>query len=295
MQEALVVERTAQLIRVLTLDDRKTFRGIPRGKITKRTKIYAGDRVLGTPVDRDTFAIESVKDRKNLLVRPPIANVDRVACVMTVRKPDFDNHLLDNLLVVYDHVHCDPVVVFNKVDLLDQEGIEELTMWSNIYRDAGYEVIHVSAKDGTGLEDLKEAVKDSVCILAGASGVGKSSILKALTGEDLKTGEVSDKTERGRHTTTGVKLIPFGEGSFLGDTPGFSKVNALQFVRRQEIRNYFREFARYDCRYPDCTHTKEPGCAVKEALRNGEISCYRFKSYLKMIREFLEELKEICG
>ena len=295
MERGIVIERVAQLIRVYLFERDITLRGVPRGKVLKKTRIYAGDYVNGEVVDSETFAIEDVEERKNVLIRPPIANVDRVICVMTIQKPDFDNHLLDNLLVVYDHVGCEPVILFNKVDLLDDEGLEELSKWTEIYSDAGYDVVHVSAKTGKGLDKMKELVRGEICILAGPSGVGKSSILKQLTGEELRVGEVSEKTERGRHTTTGVKLIPFGDGSFIGDTPGFSKVEALQFVRKRDVKNYFREFLRYECRYPDCMHLSEPGCGVKEALKRGEISCERYKSYLKTIKEFLPELKELCG
>ncbi len=295
MERGIVIERVAQLIRVYLFERDITLRGVPRGKVLKKTRIYAGDYVNGEVVDSETFAIENVEERKNVLIRPPIANVDRVICVMTIQKPDFDNHLLDNLLVVYDHVGCEPVILFNKVDLLDDEGLEELSKWTEIYSDAGYDVVHVSAKTGKGLDKMKELVRGEICILAGPSGVGKSSILKQLTGEELRVGEVSEKTERGRHTTTGVKLIPFGDGSFIGDTPGFSKVEALQFVRKRDVKNYFREFLRYECRYPDCMHLSEPGCGVKEALKRGEISCERYKSYLKTIKEFLPELKELCG
>ncbi len=295
MERGIVIERVAQLIRVYLFERDITLRGVPRGKVLKKTRIYAGDYVNGEVVDSETFAIENVEERKNVLIRPPIANVDRVICVMTIRKPDFDNHLLDNLLVVYDHVGCEPVILFNKVDLLDDEGLEELSKWTEIYSDAGYDVVHVSAKTGKGLDKMKELVRGEICILAGPSGVGKSSILKQLTGEELRVGEVSEKTERGRHTTTGVKLIPFGDGSFIGDTPGFSKVEALQFVRKRDVKNYFREFLRYECRYPDCMHLSEPGCGVKEALKRREISCERYKSYLKTIKEFLPELKELCG
>ena len=293
MEEGLVVERVAQLIRVRTEDGRE-LRGIPRGKVIKRTRIYAGDRVLGEEVSQGIFAIEQVKERKNILVRPPIANVDRVICVMTIEKPEFDNHLLDSLLVVYDHVGCEPVIIFNKVDLLGPEGKKELARWTEIYSSAGYDVVHVSAETGEGLERVVDLVRGEICILAGPSGVGKSSILKRLTGAELRTQEVSEKTERGRHTTIGVKILPFGRGSFLGDTPGFSKVEVLEFVRRKDVKNYFREFLRYECKYPDCTHTREPGCGVREALEKGEVSCERFKSYLKIIKEYLEDLKEIC-
>jgi len=294
LKEGLVVERVAQLIKVRT-EEGKELRGIPRGKVLKKTRIYAGDRVLGEEVGGDTFAIEDIKERKNVLIRPPIANVDRVICVMTIEKPEFDSYLLDSLLVVYDHVGCEPVIVFNKVDLLNEDGKNKLIEWTRIYSSAGYEVVHVSAETGEGLEKVVDLVEGEICILAGPSGVGKSSILKRLTGADLRTQEISEKTDRGRHTTTGVKLLSFGKNSYLGDTPGFSKVEVLEFVRKRDVKNYFREFLRYECRYPDCTHTREPGCGVWEALKGGEISCERFKNYLKMIKEYIEELKEVCG
>ena len=294
LKRAIVIDREAQLIEVYTLDEGKTYRGIPRGKVLMKTKIYAGDYVWGEVVDSNTFAIEEVEERKNLLIRPRVANVDRVIVVQTIKMPEFNNTLLDNLLVVYEYFGIEPVVVFNKIDLLDEEEKEELQYWTKVYEEAGYDVLQVSAQTGEGIDKLVDYLEGFICILAGPSGVGKSSILSRLTGVELKTGEVSAKTERGRHTTTGVRLIPFGKGSFIGDTPGFSKVEATMFVKPREVRNYFREFLRYECKYPDCTHTNEPGCEVKEALKRGEISCERYKSYLKILKVYLEEVKEFC-
>jgi len=292
--DGIVVERAGQKIGVYIPEEGKTYRGIPLGKIRKKTKIYAGDYVRGRIVDPNTFAIEEVKERKNLLVRPPVANVDRIVVVQTIQHPPFQNYLLDNLLVVYDYLGLDTVIVFNKIDLLDEEGRKELQYWENIYKDAGYDVLKVSAHTGEGIEELKRYLQGQICILAGPSGVGKSSILSALTGLQLRTGEVSEKTERGRHTTTGVKLIPFGEGSFVGDTPGFSKVEALQFMPKEEVRLHFPEFLRYRCKFSNCMHLNEEGCEVREALKRGEIACERYKSYLKMIKEYVDWLKEIC-
>jgi len=191
MKRGLVVEREAQLIGVYVFEEDRVFRGVPRGKVKAKTKIYAGDYVWGEIVDENTFAIEEVEKRKNVLIRPPIANVDRVICVMTIKNPDFDNYLLDSLLVVYDHVGCDPVIVFNKVDLLDEEGKRELERWKGIYSEAGYDVVLVSARTGEGLEKIKDLGEGRICSRAGPSGVGKSSSLKELTGEELRTGEVS--------------------------------------------------------------------------------------------------------
>ena len=295
LKRAIVIDREAQLIQVYTLYEGKTYRGIPRGKVLKKEKIYAGDYVQGEVVDPHTFAIEEVEERKNLLIRPRVANVDRIIIVQTIKMPEFNNYLLDNLLVVYEYFGVEPVIVFNKVDLLNEEEKKELDYWMNIYKEAGYDILKVSAKTGEGIDELVNYLEGFICILAGPSGVGKSSILSRLTGVELRTQEVSEKTERGRHTTTGVRLIPFGKNSFIGDTPGFSKVEATMFMKPKEIRNYFREFLSYTCKYPDCTHTNEPGCAVKEAVKRGEVSCERYKSYLKMLKVYLEEIKEICG
>ena len=293
MAEGIVVERAGQKITVYVPEEEKSYRGIPLGKVKKKDRVYAGDRVEGRVVDSQTFAIEGIKERKNLLVRPPIANVDKVVVVSTIKNPPFQNFLLDNLLVVYDHLGVEPVVVFNKVDLLDEEEKKELERWSRIYENAGYKVIKTSSETGEGLEELSEELSGVVSIFAGPSGVGKSSLISALTGVELQTGEVSRKTERGRHTTREVRLIPF-KGGFIGDAPGFSRVEALNFMDREEVRLHFPEFQRYTCRFSDCMHLEEEGCEVREALFRGEIPCERFKSYLKMIKAYVPWLKEAC-
>ncbi|ACO04039.1 MAG TPA: ribosome small subunit-dependent GTPase A [Persephonella sp.] len=283
MKKGLVIDREAQMIGVYLFEDKKVYRGIPRKKIIKKTKIYAGDYVLGNVIDSETFAIESVEERKNFLVRPPVANVDKVIIVFTLKKPDFDSFLLDNLLVVYEYLGAEPVIVFNKIDLLNDDERKELKRWKDIYINAGYDFIPVSAITGEGIDTLKEHIKGNISVFAGPSGVGKSSILSALTGIELKVSQISEKTERGRHTTTGVRLYRFNENSFIGDTPGFSSVDALYFMEKREVKNYFREFLRYRCRFSNCTHTDEPGCLVKEAVKKGEISKERYENYLKII------------
>ncbi len=290
--EGIVVERAGQKLTVLVPKEGKTYRGVPLGKVRKREKLFAGDLVEGRVVDDQTFAIEKVKERKNLLVRPPVANVDRVVIVETIENPPFNNYLLDNLLVVYDHLGLDTVIVFNKVDLLSQEGVESLNKWSSVYQNAGYKVIKTSVKTKEGLKELEEVLREGTSIFAGPSGVGKSSLISAITGVELKTGEVSRKTDRGKHTTREVRLIPFKKG-FIGDAPGFSRVEALNFMDRKEVRLHFPEFLRYACKFSDCLHLEEEGCQVKEAVKRGEISCERYKSYLKMLNEFVPWLSEV--
>ncbi|WP_297492910.1 ribosome small subunit-dependent GTPase A [Persephonella sp.] len=294
MKRGLVVDREAQMIGVYLFEQERIYRGIPRKKVIKKTKIYAGDYVLGNIVDPETFAIEQVEERKNFLVRPPVANVDKVLVVVTIKMPEFDSFLLDNLLVVYEHLQTDPVIIFNKIDLLEDKEIQKLKRWTDIYKNAGYDLLHVSAEKNIGVEKLKSYLEGSISVLAGPSGVGKSSILSKLIGVQLETRQVSEKTERGRHTTTGVRLFRFGKNSFIGDTPGFSSVDALYFVDKKDVRLYFREFLDYKCRFPNCTHTREPDCAVRQAVKNGKIACERYKNYLKIIQEDLSLLENLC-
>ena len=294
MEKGIVVDREAKYIGVYLPFQDKVYTGIPRKKVLQKTKIYAGDFVLGEILDNENFAIENVEERKNLLKRPSVANVDNAIIVQTFKMPPFDSLLLDNLLVVYEYLGVEPVIVFNKVDLLDENEKKDLEEIIKIYKDAGYEVHKVSALNNEGIENLKKYLKDSISIVAGQSGVGKSSIVSKLTGKQLETKEVSRKTERGRHTTTGVRLYKFGDNSFIADTPGFSKIDALMFMDKREVPKYFREFLRYSCKFPDCMHTVEPDCEVKEAVKNKEISCSRYKNYLKIIEADLGLLSGIC-
>ncbi len=282
----LVTYRSANASKVTLLDDFHIYPSILRKKL-KKEKLYAGDFVEGEIIE-DQFIIEKIEPRKNLLTRPPVANVDNVLIVVAIKSPDFDNYLLDNFLAVYEYKGLEPVIVFNKIDLLEDK--EELHKWMAIYKEAGYEVNAVSALEEEGIETIKNYIQGQISILAGPSGVGKSSILSRLLGIEIKVGEVSQKLKRGRHTTTSVTLYRFDGASFIADTPGFSKVEATFFMDQKEVRLYFREFSRYSCKYPDCTHTTEPGCEVKEAVKRGEIACERFKSYLKIMHHYWEEL-----
>jgi len=284
--KALVTYRSAAASRVTTLDSFATYPAILRKKI-KKYKLYAGDFVEGEIIG-EQFVIEKIAPRKNLLTRPPVANVDNVLVVMALKLPDFDSYLLDNFLAVYEYKGIKPVIVFNKIDLLDEK--EELEKWINLYQNIGYETVAISAKENSGIEKIRSFIQGDITIVAGPSGAGKSTLLSRLLGIEIKTGEVSDKLGRGRHTTTAVTLYPFNNNSFIADTPGFSKVEATYFMDKKEVHLYFKEFLQYRCKYPDCTHTNEPGCAVKEAVKKGEISCNRFKNYLKIVHYYWEEL-----
>ncbi|WP_281951757.1 ribosome small subunit-dependent GTPase A [Nitrosophilus kaiyonis] len=284
--KGLVTYRSAAASRVTIFDSFKIYPSIIRKKL-KKLKLYAGDFVEGEIVD-DKFVIEKIYERKNLLTRPPVANVDNVLIVVAIKNPDFDNYLLDNFLAVYEYKQIEPVIIFNKIDLLSDKS--ELKKWMEIYKKIGYETHALSAKENSAIEKIKDYIKGQISILAGPSGVGKSTILSKILDIPIKTKDISNKLKRGRHTTTAVTLYRFNENSFIADTPGFSKVEATYFMEKKDVRLYFREFLNYSCKFPDCTHTSEPGCKVKEAVLKGEISCERFKSYLKIMNYFWEEL-----
>ncbi len=259
-----------------------------RGSLIKKKmkKIFVGDYFKGELTEDKKIIIEEILPRKNQLFRPKIANVDKVLLITTIKNPPLNTGMLDKLLVAYDYYQVEPVIVFNKIDLLEsEEDKKELKKWETIYTNAGYSVLKVSAKDKKNIEDLIHFLHDNICVFAGASGVGKSSLITTITGIEIKTQEVSKKTKRGRHTTVGARLIPFGENSFIGDTPGFSKVDLSYIMDAGELSGFFREFADYSCKFNDCMHITEPQCGVKEALENGDISKERYNSYLKILEE----------
>ena len=288
--QGIITYRSAAASKVTLLNSYETYIGVLRKKL-KKEGLYAGDYVEGEVIG-EQFVIERIEPRKNLLKRPPVANVDNVIIVTAIKNPDFENYLLDNFLAVYEFKGLEPIIVFNKIDLLQDKT--ELQKWIRIYQNIGYEVAAISALQDDGIKKIKSYIKGNISILAGPSGAGKSSILSKITGLDLKIGQVSEKLGRGRHTTTAVTLYRFDDNSFVADTPGFSKVEATYFMKKNEVRLYFREFLPYRCKYPDCTHTNEPGCAVKEAVKKGEIACERFKSYLKIMGYYWDELESVC-
>jgi len=259
-------------------------------------KVVVGDEVE-VLVDSDgSVTIEKVHPRRSQVVRrgpggrrPKIvaANVDRLVVVMAATRPEPRQALVDRLLVIGEANGLEPVLVLNKADLRDVEdpaGVADLLV---LYRGLGYEVLLTSAKDGRGLDLLKQILCKGTSALVGPSGVGKSSLLNAIQpGLDLRIGELSQRQGRGRHTTVSGRLIPLDCGGRVADTPGFSDVGVWG-VEPQELEGCFPEFApfRNECRFRGCTHLHEPGCRVLEALAEGEIDPGRMSSYRALMGE----------
>ena len=257
--------------------------------IFRKNKItpLVGDRVSISVVDEENKkgVVEEIEDRDTELVRPPIANVDKALIVFAIKNPSPNLSLLDRFIVLAEKENLEIVIVFTKVDL-DTDGaiLEEL---KDIYETSGYKVIPVSNKEKLNIDKIKEELKESTVVFAGPSGVGKSSLLNEVDKNfELKTGEVSDKIKRGKHTTRHAELLKLECGGMVADTPGFSSLT-LDDIDENELKEYFIEFDNYDeCRFGSrCIHENEPCCAVKEAVENGEISKKRYDSYIQLLNE----------
>ena len=257
--------------------------------IFRKNKItpLVGDRVSISVVDEENKkgVVEEIEKRDTELVRPSIANVDKALIVFAIKNPAPNLSLLDRFIVLAEKENLEIVIVFTKVDLdADGELLEEL---KSIYEVSGYKVIPVSNKLKLNIDKIKEELKENTVVFAGPSGVGKSSLLNEVDKNfELKTGEVSDKIKRGKHTTRHAELLKLECGGMVADTPGFSSLT-LDDIDESELKEYFIEFDKYDdCRFGSrCIHENEPSCAVKEAVENGEISKKRYESYIQLLNE----------
>ena len=257
--------------------------------IFRKNKItpLVGDRVSISVVDEENKkgVVEEIEKRDTELVRPPIANVDKALIVFAIKNPAPNLSLLDRFIVLAEKENLEIVIVFTKVDLdADGELLEEL---KSIYEVSGYKVIPVSNKLKLNIDKIKEELKENTVVFAGPSGVGKSSLLNEVDKNfELKTGEVSDKIKRGKHTTRHAELLKLECGGMVADTPGFSSLT-LDDIDESELKEYFIEFDKYDdCRFGSrCIHENEPSCAVKEAVENGEISKKRYEGYIQLLNE----------
>lgn len=242
----------------------------------------AGDMVTVECVENSDPVITEIHERKNFLVRPPLANLDRIVFVNSTAEPSVNLFILDKLVAIADSKGIDPVIVFTKIDL---EAAGDLP---KIYESIGIPVCMVDNTTGEGAEKLRSLISGGTSAFIGNSGVGKSSLLNVLYPElQLETAHISRKLGRGRHTTRQVEM--FKKDGYIADTPGFSTVDTERYCRipAGELASAFREFRRFlgNCEFSDCAHVKERGCAVKEAVSAGEIAPSRYESYLRMYEE----------
>ena len=240
-----------------------------------------GDRVEITETEPGRGTVKELLPRKNSFLRPAVANVDLLVIVGSAALPVTDPFLIDRVAVIAERAECGVIICVNKTDLDRGEAL------LNIYRKTPYIVLSVSAETGEGIGALRESFRGKTCAFTGNSGVGKSSVLNALDPRlGIAVGEVSQKLGRGRHTTRHVELFDLGGGTLIADTPGFSSFDTemLEHIQKEELQYAFPEFAQFlgRCRFLDCAHLREPGCAVLEAVERGEIHESRYGSYERL-------------
>ena len=264
-----------------------------RGKFKKFRQelgVVPGDWVSLDALPDGTGVIEEVQPRIQLLKRPAVANLTQVVLTFAAAQPDLHPLLLNRFLVLAEWSGMEKILIcVNKMDLF--VGNEENFLQD--YRAIGYEVLPVSAREGKGLEALRQRLRGETTVFAGPSGVGKSSLLNAIDSRlALQTGVISEKIKRGRHTTRVAELLPYGGGGYIVDTPGFSAVDFMG-MEPEELPACFPEFAPYlgKCRFSPCSHSHEPGCAVKEAAEAGAVARERYEAYLAIRTELQEAQK----
>ena len=254
----------------------------PRGKFRyDKVTPLVGDRVEITLTEPGQGRLDRIEPRKNEFQRPAVANMDQMVIIAAKAIPVTDPFLIDRVAAIAELKNCQPVVVINKCDLASGEDLYQC------YRAAGIPTLRVSAATGEGLEELRELLKNKVSVFTGNSGVGKSSLLNAMDKEcRIETGEISKKLGRGRHTTRHVELFRLSGDIVIADTPGFAAfdTNVPELLDKERLALGFREFVPYlgRCRFVGCAHVKEKGCAIRAAVKSGEIGRSRHESYIRL-------------
>ncbi len=253
-----------------------------RGKFRhKGLSPLVGDHVEITEMGGKTGSVDAILERRNAFSRPAVANMDQLVMIAAGVNPITDPFLIDRVASIAERKKCEPIICLNKCDLDPCEALYD------IYCKAGFITLRVSAATGEGIPELREVIAGKTVVFTGNSGVGKSSILNALDDRlSIQTGEVSEKLGRGRHTTRHVELFRLPNGAIVADTPGFASFDTEvpELLNKEELALAFREFQPYlgECRFVGCSHTKEKGCAVLQALKDGKLSESRHKSYLRL-------------
>ncbi len=258
----------------------------------QKIKPLVGDNVEIAVIDEENKKgnVEAILPRKNELIRPAVSNIDMALVIFAAAKPDPNFNLLDRFLCMMEYQKVPVKICFNKCDLVTEEQKQELEA---IYKPAGYEVIFTSAKAGINLDMLKDMLKGKTTTVAGPSGVGKSSLINQLQDTVyMETGKISEKIERGKHTTRHSEIIPLEDDSYIMDTPGFSSMDIPGF-EKEDLWTCYPEFMEHEpyCKFQGCSHINEPNCGVKDALAEGKISQVRYDNYVLLYNE-MKQIKK---
>lgn len=299
--QGLVIKNTGSWYTVKTVEGSVVeckIKGNFRLKGIRSTNpVAVGDHVEIELNSQNTAFITAIGDRKNYIIRKSqnlskqshiiAANVDQAFLVVTVERPQTSTTFIDRFLATAEAYSVPVVLVFNKTDLLDDSLMRYQRMMTDLYETVGYKCVAVSAETGEGMDELMEILRDRITLLSGHSGVGKSTMInRLLPGVNLRTAEISDAHNTGMHTTTFSEMLPLPGGGYIIDTPGIKGFGTFD-MEPEELTSYFKEIFRFskDCRFSNCTHTHEPGCAVLKAVEDHYIAASRYQSYLSMLED----------
>ena len=300
MHTGLVIRNTGSWYTVKTDDGGQLIDCKIKGNfrlkgIRSTNPVAVGDHVTIVPNNEGTAFITDIADRRNYIIRKAsnlskqshiiAANVDQAMLVVTVNYPQTSTTFIDRFLASAEAYRIPVILIFNKVDILDDDELRYLDMMINLYETVGYECRSISAERGDGVEAVMQLLEGKVTVLSGNSGVGKSTLINRLLPDaNLRTAEISDAHNTGMHTTTFSEMLPLPSGGYIIDTPGIKGFGTFN-IEPEELTGYFKEIFRFsrDCRFSNCTHTHEPGCAVLKAVEDHYIAASRYQSYLSML------------